>query len=401
MGRLSASTVMEHMIAVMRRVSELAPADGSQGRPVSVMRIARDLGLEPARVRDSIRMLNECGATLADSADGAAFAPFVDYDEAHDLVTPLRLNLALDRTIGLTPREARALLTMFDLARIGEDDPLARKIRGAIPRLTASVVDGIEAREVSESPAVLLAVVDAIRERQTLVISYRGAQDDHPRERYIRPLRLTYDVDATSWYAYCWCLDAEGYRNFRLDRIATAGVAPEEAAAGERDAADAPATLGASGARLATAGDGSSGDGRGDGPGGGTSGDGRGDGASGDGSMTPLQESLRSAQVAVLIVHDPHGVELSGDWRGLVRVEKPVEQDAARLTDDDRRRGGYVASIPWLDHSPWLARKVVASLGAVEVARPVKLREDVRGLATSLLEQVERNYPAMTDGRQA
>ena len=392
MGRLSASTVMEHMIAVMRRVSELAPADGSQGRPVSVMRIARDLGLEPARVRDSIRMLNECGATLADSADGAAFAPFVDYDEAHDLVTPLRLNLALDRTIGLTPREARALLTMFDLARIGEDDPLARKIRGAIPRLTASVVDGIEAREASESPAVLLAVVDAIRERQTLVISYQGAQDDHPRERYVRPLRLTYDVDATNWYAYCWCLDAEGYRNFRLDRIATAGVAPEEAAAGERDAADAPVTPGASGARLATAGDGSSGDGRGDGPDGGTS---------GDGSMTPLQESLRSAQVAVLIVHDPHGVELSGDWRGLVRVEKPVEQDAARLTDDDRRRGGYVASIPWLDHSPWLARKVVASLGAVEVARPVKLREDVRGLATSLLERVERNHPAMTDGRQA
>ena len=249
MGRLSASTVMEHMIAVMRRVSELAPADGSQGRPVSVMRIARDLGLEPARVRDSIRMLNECGATLADSADGAAFAPFVDYDEAHDLVTPLRLNLALDRTIGLTPREARALLTMFDLARIGEDDPLARKIRGAIPRLTASVVDGIEAREASESPAVLLAVVDAIRERQTLVISYQGAQDDHPRERYVRPLRLTYDVDATNWYAYCWCLDAEGYRNFRLDRIATAGVAPEEAAAGERDAADAPVTPGASGAR--------------------------------------------------------------------------------------------------------------------------------------------------------
>lgn len=385
---------MEHMIAVMRRVSELAPADGSQGRPVSVMRIARDLGLEPARVRDSIRMLNECGATLADSADGAAFAPFVDYDEAHDLVTPLRLNLALDRTIGLTPREARALLTMFDLARIGEDDPLARKIRGAIPRLTASVVDGIEAREASESPAVLLAVVDAIRERQTLVISYQGAQDDHPRERYVRPLRLTYDVDATSWYAYCWCLDAEGYRNFRLDRIATAGVAPEEAAAGERDAADgrdaadAPAAPGASGARLATAGDGSSGDGRGD-------------GTSGDGSMTPLQESLRSAQVAVLIVHDPHGVELSGDWRGLVRVEKPVEQDAARLTDDDRRRGGYVASIPWLDHSPWLARKVVASLGAVEVARPVKLRDDVRGLATSLLKRVERNHPAMTDGRQA
>lgn len=392
MGRLSASTVMEHMIAVMRRVSELAPADGSQGRPVSVMRIARDLGLEPARVRDSIRMLNECGATLADSADGAAFAPFVDYDEAHDLVTPLRLNLALDRTIGLTPREARALLTMFDLARIGEDDPLARKIRGAIPRLTASVVDGIEAREASESPAVLLAVVDAIRERQTLVISYQGAQDDHPRERYVRPLRLTYDVDATNWYAYCWCLDAEGYRNFRLDRIATAGVAPEEAAAGERDAADAPATPGASGARLATAGDGSSGDGRGDGPDGGTS---------GDGSMTPLQESLRSAQVAVLIVHDPHGVELSGDWRGLTRVEKPAEQDAARLTDGDRQRGGYVASIPWLDHSPWLARKVVASLGAVEVARPVKLRDDVRGLATSLLKRVERNHPAMTDGRQA
>ena len=383
---------MEHMIAVMRRVSELAPADGSQGRPVSVMRIARDLGLEPARVRDSIRMLNECGATLADSADGAAFAPFVDYDEAHDLVTPLRLNLALDRTIGLTPREARALLTMFDLARIGEDDPLARKIRGAIPRLTASVVDGIEAREASESPAVLLAVVDAIRERQTLVISYQGAQDDHPRERYVRPLRLTYDVDATNWYAYCWCLDAEGYRNFRLDRIATAGVAPEEAAAGERDAADAPATPGASGARLATAGDGSSGDGRGDGPDGGTS---------GDGSMTPLQESLRSAQVAVLIVHDPHGVELSGDWRGLTRVEKPAEQDAARLTDGDRQRGGYVASIPWLEHSPWLARKVVASLGAVEVARPVKLRDDVRGLATSLLKRVERNHPAMTDGRQA
>ncbi len=388
MGRLSASTVMEHMIAVMRRVSELAPADGSQGRPVSVMRIARDLGLEPARVRDSIRMLNECGATLADSADGAAFAPFVDYDEAHDLVTPLRLNLALDRTIGLTPREARALLTMFDLARIGEDDPLARKIRGAIPQLTASIVDGIEAREASESPAVLLAVVDAIRERQTLVISYQGAQDDHPRERYVRPLRLTYDVDATSWYAYCWCLDAEGYRNFRLDRITTAGVAPEETAAGERDAADA---ADAAGARLA-AGDGTSGDGRGDGQGGGTS---------GDGSMTPLQESLRSAQVAVLIVHDPHGVELSGDWRGLTRVEKPAEQDAARLTDGDRQRGGYVASIPWLDHSPWLARKVVASLGAVEVARPVKLRDDVRGLATSLLERVERNHPAMTDGRQA
>ena len=99
-------------------------------------------------------------------------------------------------------------------------------------------------------------------------------------------------------------------------------------------------------------------------------------------------DGVDRAPRAVLAVHDPSAVRGAYVWRGLERVDRPAAEDEGHLSDSDRRRGGFVASIPWVDDSPWLARMVAATFGDVEVLRPEALRAQVRDLAAGLRSRV-------------
>ena len=75
-------------------------------------------------------------------------------------------------------------------------------------------------------------------------------------------------------------------------------------------------------------------------------------------------------------------------WPGLEACTLPGAGEVAHLTEQELACGGYIAQIPWLQGSVWLAQAVVSSLGAVEVVSPVELRDEVRKLAEALLKKL-------------
>ncbi|MDO4254748.1 MAG: WYL domain-containing protein [Kocuria sp.] len=76
-------------------------------------------------------------------------------------------------------------------------------------------------------PAIAETIRSAMTKKQRLHISYIVASRDEVTERHIDPIRL---VSVNShWYVMAWCSRAQGFRDFRLDRIHTAvvvGAAP-------------------------------------------------------------------------------------------------------------------------------------------------------------------------------
>lgn len=341
-GRPEAASVVENAFAVMRYINKIAPAQpGLPGPLVHINRIARETGMPAPKVEEAIRQLNEWGASLSDRDTGLA-AYFVLYDEQTKLVTPYHMDAAMDRTVGLTPAQTRALLTLFNIAGVDQDDPLYQKVSDAIPPLTAQKVKGIRAQvgqaHLSENLAFLS---QAIERHHVLHILYRGMRDSKACDRFVEPTRLAFDQQ--NWYLACWCRDACGWRMFRLDRIEAMDKT------GERFDP-----------RLSGKG-------------------------TGETATTPSQSLAEARQRAILLVHDPIAV-LEGDpWPGLERLTNPSPEHAALLVEEDRVRGGYLASIPLMANSPWLARQVAASLGLVEVVSPRELADQVRRLAGQLL----------------
>lgn len=161
----------------------------------------------------------------------------VTVSNAEEISSPVRL----------TQPEAAALLVGLQTLRSlpGEHTPAIdsalRKVAEAAGE-PATVADAVgarpdetflalaaAAREAQEpvttredSSAVAATVRAAIDAKQRLAISYIVASRDEVTEREIDPLRL---VSANShWYVMAWCAKAQGFRDFRLDRIRSAVV---------------------------------------------------------------------------------------------------------------------------------------------------------------------------------
>lgn len=337
MGRPTTHSIVNQMLALMRLLNELAPdSPYEQGEPVAVSEIARRLGITPEQVRRAIELLNVCGEALP--------GYFVDYDEQSDTVAPLRMDMAIDRVIGLTPREAMALLTALDAMGFDRDDPLVETLRQACPPLTGARITGAQTQAASKGLADTLgALSQAIVEHCLVRMAYRGTADTAPRIREVEPQSLTYDLEEMAWYLSAWCRTAGGWRTFRVDRTSGVKLLDETFAS-----------------RL--------------------------EGTSGD----ALASFLEGAQVATLAVHDPSRVgDASPDgWRGLARVDVPDERFLAALSPQERKAGAFVATIPWVASQPWLARMIAATFGGVEALDPPELRTQVRAQARTLLAQL-------------
>lgn len=358
MARPSAHVIVDQMLAIMRLVNEIAPADPTHaGAPVSVDELARELSIKPAEVRRGISLLNVCSETLP--------GYFVDYDEQTDTVTPLRMDMAIDRAIGLTPREAMALLTALDAMGLDRDDPLVEALAQALPPLTRERIRGVEVQAASSGLGDVLGTLSqAVAQHRVVRLSYRGMRDVEPRSREVEPLGLSYDLEEGAWYLRAWCRTAGDWRTFRVDRVVEAQQTGEEFSSHLEQA----------GAQLANA-------------------------TSGIGGF------LEGARVATLAVHDPTCVgEAAPDvWRGLRALPardhqgrggndsrpEAVAQAWEALMPDERKQGAFVATIPWVEDQPWLARMIVATFGGVEAIDPPALRVQVREVARELLDALQ------------
>lgn len=138
--------------------------------------------------------------------------------------------------LNLTMSELEALhLGMAVVAEAADDDlrkaarSLSAKIDAVLPEDRAAPREGwgfavYPFADAAAGFAHMPAIRGAIRSRQKLRLTYRSLGDEQTR-RTVRPLQLEYW--GRVWTLTAWCELREGFRVFRVDRIARVEILPE------------------------------------------------------------------------------------------------------------------------------------------------------------------------------
>lgn len=128
-----------------------------------------------------------------------------------------------------TADEARALVASVRMAQVWQDPALAQasqvalgKILSVLPRSARAAAESMAvfAPPVGLAPetrAVLQTLREAAQARRKLKVRYRDASD-RTTDRILRPLGCFYW--GAVWTLAAWCESREGFRSFRLDRLA-------------------------------------------------------------------------------------------------------------------------------------------------------------------------------------
>jgi predicted DNA-binding transcriptional regulator YafY len=139
-----------------------------------------------------------------------------------------------------TAEEASALATGGALVEQMTDASLASamrsalvKIRAVLPReeqdRVARVERGTLVRHVrnrlADDSKLLVSFQEALAKGRVLRLEYRAGRTSEPTTRDVEPLGLTHYFQ--HWHLIAWCRLRGDFRDFRLDRIATATLLPE------------------------------------------------------------------------------------------------------------------------------------------------------------------------------
>ena len=370
MGRESNAASVEKMTRAIHLINDLAgDAAEQESQPaVTLTQFALLLGLsksEALRVIDKINL--GCGDALPEV--------FIDYDEETGTIEPCFIGTAFERTLRLSPAEARGLVAAVESCGIDGGEPLARKIKGLFPPVQPGYFSTFfSAAKTSEIGPTLQAILKSINEKRALKILYHGLGQTVAAERLVEPRDVSYDAHEGAWYMRAFCRTAGDWRTFKIDRIAEAeatrtpfshsfveeaGTEPTENVVGE------PGTGAVTGA----------------GTGAGTN---------------PLSE-VDSAPTAFLAVHRPApGAEVD-KWRGLSKVRNPTIADAGHLSGEELARGAYIARIPWAPGSTWLPAAIAQTFGDVEAIRPPELREAVVAEAERMRRALDSAFALTAD----
>lgn len=280
-------------------------------------------------------LADEVGATPAELADDletlslcgvAPYSPeqMVDVfveDGVVEVYTPLP---AVRGPIRLSPAEAEALVAALGAAGFAADDPLTAKLMGAASASfhAESVERTLRTSAVTHETGVFETLADAVRSREAVRIVYQGEGASEPTTRAVEPTQLF--ADRGAWYVSAWCRKAGDHRTFRVDRVRGIERTNERFDPATRgDAAGAPRALATEGLPLARV------------------------------RFVPGEE--------------------------FVEREWPGGRVAEELLD-----GAVVAEIPY-SGTDWVARRVVARLGRVEVLEPAEVRLAVAAVARAEL----------------
>ncbi|WP_125611993.1 helix-turn-helix transcriptional regulator [Specibacter cremeus] len=183
---------------------------------ISVAAVAAEFDLGEAQLKKDLDLLIMCGlpgyypGDLIDITwdDGVVFIRDADV-----LARPLRLS----------QDEACALLVgLAALAALpGGDAALLERVRGEVHAVAGDLAwlgDAVAVELVPDTTA------DTLRRFQSLVdsghaveLGYMAAGRETVGVRVVEPLAL-FSMDS-AWYLHAWCRDADGWRNFRLDRV--------------------------------------------------------------------------------------------------------------------------------------------------------------------------------------
>jgi proteasome accessory factor C len=227
---------------------------------------------------------------------------------------------AMRGPVRLSPAEAAALAATLAAAGFDAEDPLAAKLLAAASAEfdAEELARTLRTSTATHDSATFEALAAGIAERDVLAIAYQREGAEQPGVRTVEPLQLF--ADRGAWYLSAWCRKAGAYRTFRVDRIRGVEPTGEQFDAAERsDVSLALRAFSAEG--------------------------------------LPLARLRFSA-----------GEEFSErEWPGACLAEE--SQDGSLLVD-----------VPFAG-TDWLARRVTARLGAVEVLEPAHVRQAVAVLA--------------------
>jgi proteasome accessory factor C len=227
---------------------------------------------------------------------------------------------AMRGPVRLSLAEAEALSAALSAAGFSADDTLNLKLAAA----SSSSLDPQElARTLHTETAkhdigVFEALAAATRDREAVVLGYQRDGAAAPSERTVEPLQLL--ADRGAWYLSAWCREAGDFRTFRIDRIRTLR------STGEHFEPSAH-------------------------------------GASGLGSAAFLAKDLPVA----LLRFSGEEEYVERDWPG----SRPISGS---------EKAPVMVEVPYAGMD-WIARRVVARQGRVEVLEPPAVREAVVALA--------------------
>jgi predicted DNA-binding transcriptional regulator YafY len=227
---------------------------------------------------------------------------------------------AMRGPVRLSAAEAGAWAAALAAAGFEANDPLVAKLLSAASADfdAKTLARTLRASASHHNPAVFEAAAAAIAQREVLVIAYQREGAVEPSLRRVEPLQLF--AERGVWYLSAWCRKAGAHRTFRLDRIRALEPAGEEFDPAAHDATSL-------------------------------------------GAVAFSGKGLPSARLRFV-----SGEEFSErEWPG------------ARMAEEEPD-GSLVVEAPFAG-TDWIARRVLARLGRVEVLTPHSLREAVATLA--------------------
>lgn len=232
---------------------------------------------------------------------------------------------ALRGPVRLSVSEAEALAAALQAAGFGADEPLVAKLLAATTfDYPADEVERVVRASITGHDVnVYEELARAVAEHSVVEIEHASSHTGAVSCRSIEPRALF--AERGAWYVTAWCRSAESWRTFRLDRIRNASIADEQFDAQLRPALP--------------------------------------------GDLTALDTS--DLPLARLKFCDGESFS-EREWPGAVVAGQNAD-------------GSLLLDVPYAGTS-WIARRVVARLGAVEVVEPVELREAVQAVATAELE---------------
>lgn len=193
---------------------------------ISVKELADEFGVSEREISNELTALSMCGLP------GYTDYELIDVSFDSGFVS-IRNHDPLDIPRALTSLEVATLLIGLEVMRDGiESDKgdLVEKIDSLISQLSPLVGSALA---VETHPEALhsVQIQKAIAERKALEISYESSLTGMSEARIIEPLALYLENSHTYLNAYCH--KAQGYRNFRVDRITA--VASSSTEVQERD----------------------------------------------------------------------------------------------------------------------------------------------------------------------
>ncbi len=255
----------------------------------------------------------------------------IDLEIDGDVVRVISAPPALDRPVRLSPREARALIAALEAAGYPTDHPLVEKLAAALlaPANIDELAATIAATPVDASTAEIHATLAA-----AIDACEKVTIDYFKASAGTRTERTIHPYalvnERGAWYVSAYCERAEAVRTFKLDRIRSATPTGERFEAPSQH--EAP-------------------------------------------SVAPKPEGL---PVAVLRIKPGTVQTEERDWPGAHFTIKP--------------NGAVFVEVPY-GSARWVARRVVAGLGAIDAIETDDVRAAVCEIALEALELADRVAP--------